>query len=148
MKFFSKDKGVLLAYVAVLLLSVGAIVTPALAQAKDSTNTRYTRYVSHYDLRLITRSRRKDDVSPMYTLNDQSSSAYKAKGVGRAYAGMGTDNYNCDEGAALDNKMCYRGYAYHIRTNVYERGHNYGSLMLYPQFSTGTVNMLWSPDSE
>lgn len=147
MKFFSKDKGVLLACAAVLLLSLGAIVTPTLAQAKNSADTRYTRYVSHYNLRLITKSRRKDDVSPMYTFNDQSSSAYKAKGVGRRNVGMGTNNYECDEGAAIDNTMCYRGHAYHIRTNVYERGHNYGSLMLYPQFSTGTVNMLWSPDS-
>lgn len=147
MKLFPKDRGMLLACAAVLLLSTGAICAPTLAQAKNSSDTRYSRYVSHYDLRLITQSRRKEDVSPMYTFNDQSSSAYKAKGVGRAYDGMSSDNYDCDEGAAVETVMCNRGYAYHIRSDVYERGHNYGSLMLYPQFSTGTVNMLWSPDS-
>lgn len=147
MKLMSKDRGVTLACVAVLLLAVVAVFTPVLAQAKNSTDTRFSRYVSSYNMRLITASRRKEDVSPMYTFNDKSSSAYKAKGVGRYNANQGTNDYKCDEGAALDNKLCSRGYSYHIRTNVYERGSNYGSLMLYPQFSTGTINMLWSPDS-
>ncbi|MBE6469630.1 MAG: hypothetical protein E7001_06735 [Coriobacteriaceae bacterium] len=147
MKKLTRDCGFLVVMASVVLIMLVGVFSPVFAQAKNSSDTRLTRYAQSYDSVFITRSRRKEDVSPMYTFNDKSASAYKAKGVGRYNGSQGEDDYNCSESTVIDFKFCSRGYAYKIRTNVYELGFNYGSLKVYPQFATGWVNMLWSPDS-
>lgn len=141
-----RDKGRFFVLLAVMLIAASAAITPITAMAGTQNNhadTRYSRFINKYAETVVTPARKKTDATSMYSNNDRSTGDYYAMGVGST--SPSSSSYSMS--TVIDNRRCVKGYAYKIRQNVFEYGYKYARLRLTPQFSSGTLSMLWSPDS-
>ena len=79
--------------------------------------------------------------------NSGFAAQYRVRTMGCDAWGSNAVNNTYRDLQKVDYVLCERGYIYGINNKIYENGHSYAMIMVYPVGGGGMTTGYWSPDS-